>query len=295
MKKKVALALSSGGARGMAHIGVIEEILKQNMEITSIAGSSIGSLVGGIYAAGNLNDYTQWMKSLNRLDVLKLMDFAISKRGFIKGEKVVKELNRFLGEKNIEDLEIHYAAVAADFNTGDEVVFTTGPLIDAIRASVAIPTIFFPFEKENQELLDGGLVNPLPLNRVKKNDNELLIAVNLNATIDYNKPETLKEDEKIESDFMKKMAAINKRWSKIFNNKKSKKKKYGFYNLLTGSIQIMQNKLAERCIEIHKPDILVDISRNACDTLEFYRANEIIEAGRQAFSKSWNNYLKNSG
>ncbi len=291
MKQDVSLVLSSGGARGMAHIGVIEELEKMGYNITSIAGSSIGALVGGIYAVGNLDDYTNWMRDLNKMDIFKLMDFAISKSGFIKGEKVFKEIKRFIGDKNIEDLPIPYAAIAADIINHKEVVFTSGNLMNAIRSSISIPTIFFPWEINNTFLVDGGMVNPLPLDKVKHSDNDLLVAVNLNAPIPYQRPVLNNDQKKIESRFQRTREKINKKWTSFVKNHKHKNKKPGFFDLFSGSLLMMQDRFSNIAVEKYKPDILVNISRSACDVLAFHRTNELIEAGRQAFHLS----LKNHG
>ncbi len=154
------------------------------------------------------------------------------------------------------------------------------------------PNHFFPFEKDGHELLDGGLVNPLPLNRVVRNKNDMLIAVNLNSSIPYKKPDFTDEHQQAEPEFLKKMKAINKRWAKIFTNDKEKKKKYGFYKLLTGSFIIMQNKLSEISLEKYPPHILINISRDACDTLEFYKAQEMIEYGSLSFQEVFNSVIK---
>ncbi len=292
MKKNVALVMSSGGARGMAHIGIIEELLKSGFNITSIAGSSIGALIGGVYASGRLNEFTTWMRDVSRMDVFKMMDFAISKRGFIKGEKVFREIKKYIGDVNIEDLTIPYVSIATDIMNHNEIVFTTGSLINAIRASVSIPTIFLPFEIDGIDLIDGGMINPLPLNRVKRQENDILIAVNLNSPVKYIKPESETNHHK-ESVFNNMRKTINKKWSRYFNNnKKQRSKKMGFFDLLTGSFALMQDKISEYTIQQYAPDILIDISRHSCDTLEFYKANELIEVGREACREAIGKYLK---
>ena len=155
--------LGSGGARGYAHIGVIEELEANGFAIRSIAGSSMGALIGGIYAAGKLRVFTEWVRPLQRLDVLRLLDWTISGGGFIKGDRIIGVLKDLIGETNIEDLPIPYTAVAVDLDVQREVWFSRGPLFDAIRASIAIPTIFRPYHYEGRLLVDGGLLNPLPV------------------------------------------------------------------------------------------------------------------------------------
>lgn len=290
MKQNVALVMSSGGARGMAHIGVMEELQKSGFKITSIAGSSIGALIGGVFASGKLEEFSDWVGDVSRMDIFKLMDFAISKRGFIKGEKVFRKIKKYIGDVKIEDLPIPYAAIAADIENHQEIVFTSGSLINAIRASVSIPTIFLPYNIDGIDLIDGGMINPLPLNRVKRNDDDILIAVNLNSPQKYIKPVQDNKQEQNESVFYSMRKNINRKWSKFFNIKE-KNKKMGFFDLLTGSFALMQDSISEYAIEQYKPDFIIDISRHSCDTLEFYKADELIEVGRKACKEALGKYL----
>jgi NTE family protein len=181
MKKRVALVLGSGGARGYAHIGVIEEIERRGYDIACIAGCSMGAVVGGIYAAGQLDAYRRWIESLDYLDVLRLVDVSF-KLGAIRGEKVFGQIRKIVGEVNIEDLRIPYTAVATDLTNQQEIWFQEGCLHQAMRASAAIPSLFTPVVQGNRTLVDGGLLNPLPIVPVVSSHCDLIIAVNLNAT-----------------------------------------------------------------------------------------------------------------
>ena len=181
MKKRVALVLGSGGARGYAHIGVIEEIERRGYEIACIAGCSMGAVVGGVYAAGKLEDYRNWIESLDYLDVLRLVDVSF-RLGAIRGEKVFGQIRKIVGEINIEDLRIPYTAVATDLTNQQEIWFQEGCLHQAMRASAAIPSLFTPVMQGNRMLVDGGLLNPLPIVPVVSSHCDLIIAVNLNAT-----------------------------------------------------------------------------------------------------------------
>ncbi|GLH45254.1 hypothetical protein RS3R6_39230 [Pseudomonas atacamensis] len=181
MKKRVALVLGSGGARGYAHIGVIEEIEKRGYDIACIAGCSMGAVVGGIYAAGKLDEYRGWIESLDYLDVLRLVDVSF-RLGAIRGEKVFGQIRKIVGEINIEDLRIPYTAVAADLTNQQEIWFQEGCLHQAMRASAAIPSLFTPVMQGNRMLVDGGILNPLPIVPVVSSHCDLIIAVNLNAT-----------------------------------------------------------------------------------------------------------------
>jgi len=180
MKKRVALVLGSGGARGYAHIGVIEEIERRGYDIGCVAGCSMGAVVGGIYAAGKLNDYRDWIESLDYLDVLRLVDVSF-RLGAIRGEKVFGQIRKIVGEINIEDLRIPYTAVATDLTNQQEIWFQEGCLHQAMRASAAIPSLFTPVMQGNRMLVDGGILNPLPIVPVVSSHCDLIIAVNLNS------------------------------------------------------------------------------------------------------------------
>jgi len=182
MEKNISLVLGSGGARGYAHIGVIEVLEDYGYEIQSIAGSSMGALIGGLYACGKLNTYKEWVLTLDVLDVLKLLDFTIGKISFIKGDKIFNIIADMIGEYNIEDLPIAFSAVATDLTTQKEVWLQRGSLSTAIRASIAIPTIFTPVEIKNKILVDGGILDPVPIGPTLSDMNDLTVAVNLNST-----------------------------------------------------------------------------------------------------------------
>ena len=181
MSKRVALVLGSGGARGYAHIGVIEEIERRGYEIACIAGCSMGAVIGGIYAAGKLEEYRRWIESLDYLDVLRLVDVSF-RLGAIRGDKVFGQIRKIVGEINIEQLRIPYTAVAADLTNQQEIWFQEGCLHQAMRASAAIPSLFTPVVQGNRMLVDGGILNPLPIVPVVSSHCDLIIAVNLNAT-----------------------------------------------------------------------------------------------------------------
>ena len=181
MTTTVSLVLGSGGARGYAHIGVIEELVAQGFDIRSIAGSSMGALVGGVYAAGQLDAFRDWVKPLQRFDVLRLLDWTVSGGGLIKGDRIIEKLRGLIGEVNIEDLPISYTAVAVDLLAQREVWFSRGPLFDAIRASIAIPTVLRPHYYEGRRLVDGGLLNPVPITPTLRDLTDCTIAVDINA------------------------------------------------------------------------------------------------------------------
>ncbi len=180
MSKNVALALASGGPRGFAYIGAIEELLGRGYTITSIAGASAGSLIGGIYAAGGMQAFKEWLFGLDPVKVVSLMDFSVSKNYLVKGDKVIDAIQQRVPDVNIEDLPIPFTAVATDLHTGEEVLFNKGPLFQAIRASISIPSMFRPVKWEGRTLVDGGMANTFPLNRVKRTPGDILVGFNVN-------------------------------------------------------------------------------------------------------------------
>jgi NTE family protein len=281
MNQKIALVLGSGGARGIAHIGVIRELIKNGFEITSIAGSSMGALVGGVYACGKLDEYEAWMSSLSKMDVFNLVDFTLSTSGIIKADKVFKEIHKLIPDQQIEDLPVKFAAVATDLHHCKEIVITQGSLFDAIRASISIPLIITPVQKSDTLFVDGGVLNPVPVNRVFRQEGDILVAVNVNAQIPYQPTETVNPDwhflEKINSS---KLKEFQEKLSNLFPP--SKKEKTGYFNLISETSILMLSHILKLTLEMNPPDLLIEISRNACGTFDFYKATELIELGKQA-------------
>lgn len=263
----------------MAHIGVIEEILKRGYNISSIAGTSIGSVIGGVYAVGKMDEYKEWVTSLSKLDIIRLMDFAITKGGLIKGEKIFKEMRRIIGDVKIEDLKLPFSAIAVDIERHKEVVFTSGSLIFAIRASVAIPTVITPVKYKKSYLVDGGVLSPIPMEFVKRSKSDILVAVDLNADSYYRSTAKYRPTKKEENNYRKALDQINKRWPKLF--KMEKEKHAGYFDLMNKSLYAMQSRLTQIELDKHKPDILIQISRHACDLFEFNRSEEMIDYGRR--------------
>ncbi|WP_297091625.1 patatin-like phospholipase family protein [uncultured Draconibacterium sp.] len=279
MNKNVALVLSGGGARGMAHIGVIEELESRGYNIKAIAGTSMGALVGGIYAAGKLKEFKQWAVSLERHDMFRMVDFSFGGNGLIKGEKVLGKIQEFVPDTLIEELPINYSATAVDLKRREEVVFKKGSLFNAIRASIAIPTVFTPITHNEAILVDGGVMNNLPISNVVRNDADLLVAVHVNAAI------PIPHQFKNKKDILEKESAY-KKWMNEFydflhlHHPKEKKERLGFLSLIDQSLATGMLKLVDHAIEKGKPDVLINVSRDACGTYDFYKANELIEMGR---------------
>ena len=289
MKQSISLVLSGGAARGIAHIGVIEELEKQDFEIKSIAGNSMGSFIAAMYAMDKLQEYKEWVLTLDKVDVFKLIDFTFSSQGLIKGDRVFNKMKTFFPDRNIEDLKIPYVAVAADITNMKEVVFTEGSIYDAVRASVAIPTVFTPAKKGNTILVDGGVVNPIPINRVKRINGDILIASYVNANIPYDKPEIIKEDaERKGSVYKQKIIEFKNKLNEILP--KNSKQHLNYFTLINKSTGLLTHHLSLMNIEKYKPDMLINISRYSCGTFDFFKAEELIETGRQAARKSINDY-----
>ncbi len=288
--KEIALVLGSGGARGLTQIGAIEVLEERGYEIKSIAGCSMGAVIGGIYAAGNLSDFKKWICNLDKYGVFNLMDFTLTTQGFIKGDRVFKEIKKFVKTTQIEDLEIPFKAVAVDIHNQKEVVFEKGDLFEAVRASVAIPSVLTPVIKDDVELVDGGVMNPLPLNLVDKKD-QLVLAIDLNGFGEYKpKKKPSKERQKeLEKEASKWLKAINEVFTDFFGNGK-KPKKHNYFELINMSFTLMQNKLTEVIISKHEPDILVKIPKDAADTFEFFRAEELIAYGREKTENALDEY-----
>ena len=289
--RDISLVLSSGGARGMAHIGVIEELEKLGYHIRSVSGTSVGALIGGLYASGHLQEFKEWVANLDKMDVFHLIDLTISTQGFIKGEKVFTELNHIIGNCNIEDLNINFSAIAADITNKKEVVFRSGGLLNAIRASAAMPTILKPVIYKDCLLVDGAIVNPLPIDAVSRTENDILVAVNLNANIPYEKPVVKIPPPKTRRYLDKEKLKFLRDRESVFSLRKYNTNKIGYYNIIVRSLNMLEDKLTDITIEQYKPDILVNISRNAAETFDFHRSSEIIEAGRMAFRSAYSYFI----
>ena len=281
MKQNVALVLSSGGSRGLAHIGVIHELVKQGFQITSVSGSSIGTVIGGLYAMGKLHEYTKWVSTFNKMDVWGFMDFTLTTNGLLKGERVFDKMKTFIPDMNIEDMPIPFAAVATDILHEKEVVFTKGSFYEAVRASVAIPAVFTPVKYNNTILVDGGILNPIPIEHVRRKNGDILIVVNLYGE----KKVDIPNEKNIDNGYLNRL--INPLLTLISTGDKSSK---GYYSLLSGTTSAMIQKIAELNIEKHKPDFVINIPHDSASTFDFYKAKELIELGESAAKEAITNY-----
>lgn len=320
MSKKVALVLGSGGARGYAHIGVIEELQARGYEIGCIAGCSMGAVVGGIFAAGKLDEYREWTESLDYLDVLRLLDVSF-RLGAIRGERVFGRIHEIVGDIDIEQLPIPFTAVATDLTNQQEIWFQEGCLHQAMRASAAIPSLFTPVIQGKRMLVDGGLLNPLPIVPVVSSHCDLIVAVNLNATNQNHyqlpiieRPAALKgridqlmsslgsrlpsfrrkseDDALLLADEQQRADAISPAASPSSKGEAVPKSASGSHvaefsgpasllELVNQSFEVMQTSLAQYKIAGYPPDILINVPKRVCRFFEFYKAPELIMLGRQ--------------
>ena len=249
-KKTVSLVLGSGGARGLAHIGVIRVLEERGYEITSISGCSVGALIGGIYGAGKLGEYEEWVRKLTRFDMVNLLDIAWVGGGLVKGDKVIKTMRKLVGERQIEDLPISFTAVACELQSGREVWLSEGPLFDAIRSSCSLPIFFTPFKHGDKRLVDGGVVNPVPMAPVFHDQTDLTIAVNLGG-----KPKK--------------------------GNSSPEGKDFSATEVAYLVFDAMQSSIARHKLAAYPPDLIIEIPRDAARTFDIDRASELIALGRE--------------
>ncbi|SEN66395.1 patatin-like phospholipase family protein [Nitrosomonas marina] len=279
MKKTVSLVLGSGGARGLAHIGIIHWLKENGYEIKSITGCSMGALVGGIYASGKLSEFEHWIKAVTKMDIISLLDISWSTTGFFKGDKVINTLVDLVGNQLIEDLPVRYTAVAADITNEKEIWINSGELFNAIRASISLPMLFTPYNYKGVNLIDGGVLNPVPIAPTFGDGTDITIAVNLcgppkNTPTPDERPVKLPNES---DSFHERIASF------IKNLQQKVVLKDGIdldaYDVVNQAIDAMQSTIARQKLAAYPPDHTIEIARNACGTLEFERASEMIELG----------------
>lgn len=277
--KDISLVLGSGGARGLAHIGVIEWLEAHGYRIRSIAGASMGALVGGIYAAGELDTYKHWVSALDRTDVLRLLDLSFGWSGLFKGDRVIERLRDLIGERNIEDLAISFTAVATDVEQQREVWLQRGPLFDAIRASIAVPLVFTPFRVRGRPLLDGGLINPVPIAPTLSDHTDLTIAVNASGPAAGRHRAPSPPPARNEESYRARIKAfIDELQEKVT---RSTALQWNYFDIMSMSLETMQSTITRLKLAAYNPDAVLEIPRDAAGAFEFYRARELIELGRQ--------------
>ena len=320
----VALVLSSGGPRGFAYIGAIEELLRRGYVISSVTGTSAGALVGGIYATGGLEAFKEWITGLTPAQVMTLMDPALSRTALVKGERLMREIRKRVPEVNIEDLPIPFTAVATDLYTGEEILFREGSLFDAVRASISIPSMFVPVRMGTRMLIDGGICNTFPLNRAIRTEGDILVGFNVNE-IDAGEIRSFLESRK---ELVEKGAALKEEAEHLFretlstpgtdslrrvkelvltgvetvredrkleSDGRDKRIPTGagdnVASILDRSFGIMNCAMARQSIALAPPDILVSLPYDTYQGVTAYaRAGEIIEKGRELMSRALDRY-----
>ena len=278
-KKDVALVLSSGGARGLAHIGAIEVLQEQGYRVTSLAGCSMGALIGGVYAAGKLNEFREWMKGIDRKKMLELTDFSLSLNHFVKGDRIIEAIMEFVPDVAIENLPIPYCAVATDWVSGREVIFRTGSLFEAIRASISLPSFYKPVERNGMILIDGGVVNPIPLNRVVRHKGDLLVGVDVSGH-DYKTQEAMKHKLSERRKHDKSIAAM------ILNKLVPDHIDFNYYTMLSRTSSLMIRQNSKLMAQLMNPDILVDIQISRYGGFDYDKSEKLIAIGRQKTMKA---------
>jgi NTE family protein len=280
----VSLVLGSGGARGMAHIGIIKWLEEHDYKIESISGCSMGALVGGFYAVGKLDIYTEWLRDIDVIGMLKLLDFK-GTGGLVSGETLMEKMKELVGDALIEELPIKFTAVASDVKDEREVWITKGSLLEAIRASISIPLFFTPYAHNGRLLIDGGVLNPVPIAPTFQDNTDLTIAVNLGGTIKPN----------IALPTPKKNASAASKIREYLQNialPDAVTLEDGMYHVASQSFEAMQGTIARMKLAAYPPDIVIDIPRNLCGTLEFDRADEMIEYGYNLCSEVFEKMMK---
>jgi len=282
----VSLVLGSGGARGLAHIGAIRALEEKGFSIESIAGSSMGALVGGMHAAGKLADYAEWVSKLEQSDVLKLVDWTLSGGGLIRGERIIRRLRDMVGDARIEDLPMDFTAVAVDIEQGREIWLSRGSLFDAIRGSIAIPGLFTPHRYHGRLLVDGGILNPIPVAPTLHCLNDLTIVVNVNGPIPVRPrrrgrvPERREKTAQSDED-----AGMTERIRQFFNGlidrdaDEVEDAQPGLVAMLMKSLETMESVISRQHLAVFQPDLVIEVPKDACMIHEFHRAEALFDLG----------------
>lgn len=325
IRQDVALVLSSGGPRGFAYIGAIEELERRGYNITSVAGTSMGSLIGGIYATGKLDELKEWLFDLNAWKVFDLMDLSISKNHIVKGDKIIEAIKEIVPDVDIKDLKIPFKAVATDLYTGEEIVYAEGKLFEAIRASISIPSLFRPVKQGLRTLIDGGIVNTLPIGQVDRNGKDILIAFDVNdvdvtqmheAIVQRYRDEqerlsqekARKEDNRLLLDsirnndsltFSERMKLVGIYSKKLIAQSLASEGASEFelgdsyYSILDRTFSLMNHTISELTLQLYKPDIVVRMPFDAYGEISDYaKAKEISKAGRELMREALDKWEK---
>jgi len=280
---RIGLALGSGASRGWSHIGVIKALLAEGVEPHVVCGTSVGAMIGGSFVAGNLEKLEEWVLGSSRSDVLRFFEIKLTQSGFVDTDRLTWFLNSYVASENqrIEDMPIKYAAVSTDLDTGREVWFTHGGVADAVRASMAMPGLFPAVQNDERWLVDGGLVNPVPVSVCHALGAEAVIAVNLNAGIvgkrdDANQEVASLEDKGVLSNIKQQAKEYS---DSIFPSRDKKNEAPGLFHAIGNSINIFQDRITRSRLAGDPADVVLSPKVSHIGMLEFHRAAEAIEAG----------------
>ncbi|WP_374248349.1 patatin-like phospholipase family protein [Thermomonas sp.] len=282
----IVLALGGGGARGLAQIGVIEVLQARGLFVEAVAGTSCGALVGGCFAAGKLGELRDWMLRTNRNEMLRLLDPGLGRPAMFTGNRLVRVLRELIGEPRIEDLPIDFTAVAVDLLRQREVWLRQGDLWDALRASFAIPGIFTPLTIGGMELVDGGLLAPLPITATRLAGPHRVIAVDIHGRPPQRISEPVRD---VDAEHGKSAPGILGRWvEQHFGNRDGSRPqhRFGLMEVMANSLDTMQERIARVQLALEPPELLIRIPRDACQFYEFWRGAELIDIGRREAEKA---------
>ncbi|MDZ7643252.1 MAG: patatin-like phospholipase family protein [Woeseiaceae bacterium] len=294
-KRDISLVLGSGGARGYAHIGVIRWIEQHDLRIASVVGASMGALIGGIHAAGKLDDYATWASAIRKKDIVRLLDFTLSKSGFVDGSRIMSVLKDFVGDREIRDLPVRYTAVASDIAREKEVWISSGPLFEAIRASIALPLFFEPFERQGRVLLDGGILNPVPIAPTFGDPTEFTVAVNLNGPPDENLRRPSGPPAKPPQDTNAMQGLIDRFLDRLKDGlTPGASDGLNMLDIAQQTFDTMQGTIARTKLAAYPPDVVISIPRDVATILEFDRADELIDIGYRAADRQLGQFLERS-
>ncbi len=303
--KNVALVLGSGGARGLAHIGAIEALEERGYTITSVAGCSMGSIIAGMYAAGQLKEAKEWFLKVDMQLIWRMVDFnLLSTNSIVKGKRIIEELQKVVPDRPIEHLNIPCSIVASDMINTDEVVFRKGSLFEAVRASISIPLFFEPVQIGQRLLIDGGILNPLPLHLVPRTEGDILVAMDISgkdSMVLQPKPEPLNVEGKlaeltsrgisVSRKLEEQIRQLGKKVDKIRADRANNlQRKIGFYGMLDrmSDMQIQQNTLM--ALRLTPPDVHAVMRQYAYNTFDFDRAEQIIADGKRIMNEALDRY-----
>lgn len=291
--KTISLVLGSGGARGIAHIGVIRWLQEHDYDIKSVSGCSIGALVGGAFAAGKLDEFEEWICAVTEREIFRLLDLSWQISGLVKGDRVIDTLKKLVGERQIEDLPICYTAVAADLDNEREVWIQDGSLFEAIRASISLPLLMTPRIRNGVTLVDGGVLNPVPIAPTFSDNTDLCIAVNLGGGPMEEQKDAAALDERDSSSGLREK--IDEFIDKLWPGDGDDEKDWGPFEIANQAFDAMQSTISRQKLAVYPPDVLIEIPRNACRSLEFHRAEEMIALGRERARDVLGERLRKSG